>query len=183
MCGPFLAAPAIPIYKPDMHPLGSDAGRGASVMKIALGSDHRGYEAKQFVLSLVAKEHHQVEDFGCHSVDAVDYPDIAYAVGMAVAGQSFDVGILLGGTGMGMCMAANKIHGILAANVPDEFAARRAREHYNCNIICVAADLHGSTSIEHIVRAFLSAKLARGRHARRVKKIQQIEQGINPAAS
>ena len=146
-------------------------------MKIALGSDHRGYDAKRHLLDFLSKHHHEVEDLGCHSLVAVDYPDIAHAVGMAVARRACEVGILLDGSGIGMCVAANKVQGILAAHVSDEFSARRAREHYHCNIICIAADLHGSSAIRRAVGVFLTAGPAHGRHARRVEKVQQIEQG------
>lgn len=149
-------------------------------MKIALGSDHRGYGAKRHLLSFLKNRRHEVEDLGCAGSASVDYPDIAYAVSVPVASQTCELGILLGGSGMGMCLAANKVHGILAANVADEFTARRAREQYHCNIICIACDLVGNELIERIVEAFLTADLATGRYGRRVEKVRQIERELEP---
>jgi ribose 5-phosphate isomerase B len=145
-------------------------------MKIALGCDHRGYLAKQNLSLLLTQLGHTVEDFGCHSPATVDYPDIARPVALSVAEQECELGILIDGNGMGMCMAANKIPGIRAAVVHDEFTTHTAREQHHCNIICLAADLDGRDQFDRSARAFIETALAFGRHARRVEKIMLIEQ-------
>ena len=145
-------------------------------MKIALGCDHRGFSAKQELLPQFQTLGYRIEDFGCHSVSSIDYPDIAYPLAVAVASNECDLGILLGGSGMGMNMVANKLHGVRAAAVQDEFTARCARENYHCNIISIGVDLVGGKDVRKIIEAFLLATVAAGRHARRIEKLRQIEE-------
>jgi ribose 5-phosphate isomerase B len=150
-------------------------------MKIAVGCDHRGYAAKRDLLPLLQTLGHQVEDFGCPSDAVVDYPDIAYPLAVAVALHKCDLGILLDGNGMGMSIVANKVPGVRAAAVHDEFTACRAREQHHCNIICLAADLIGRSRLTRIVEGMLLATSAAGRHARRIEKLAQIEAKLGHA--
>jgi len=147
-------------------------------MTIAVGCDHRGYAAKRNLLPALEAWGHQIEDFGCHSTAGVDYPDIAYPVAVAVASKQHDVGILIDSNGMGMSIVANKVHGVRAATVYDEFTARCAREECHCNIICLAADFIIDIHPHRIVEAFMLAAIATGRHARRIEKLRQIEEKL-----
>ena len=143
-------------------------------MRIAVGCDHRGRDLKKLVIRLLAEANHDCHDFGTNSDEPVDYPDIAKEVGEAVAGGQYDFGILICGTGIGMSMAANKVRGIRAALCHNVFAASRARQHNNANILC----LSGEESIElapEIVKTFLTTEFEGGRHQRRVDKIMGIE--------
>src|SRR5690606_24091312 len=106
-------------------------------MKIAIACDHRGYDAKRRLLPLFADGQYQVLDFGCEGTTACDYPDYALLVARAVAQGEADVGILLDGSGIGMTVAANKVHGVRAALAHDEVTARRSREHNHCNVLCL----------------------------------------------
>jgi len=145
-------------------------------MKLAIGSDHRGFLAKRQLIVQLSKLGHQVEDFGCDSSASVDYPDIALPVCLAVTEGRCDVGILLGGHGAGMSIAANKINGIRAAIANDAFTARLVREQQHCNVICLGVDISGDGHISGTIMEFLSARFAEGRHARRVKKVAELEQ-------
>ena len=106
-------------------------------MKIAIGCDHRGIVIKDTVVKLVTEAGYTYQDFGCYSRDPVDYPDIARQVGEAIVKGDFDLGILICGTGIGMCIAANKVKGIRAAQCHNAFTATRARRHNNAQICCL----------------------------------------------
>jgi ribose 5-phosphate isomerase B len=147
-------------------------------MNIAVGSDHRGYEAKRKLIPLLKKLGHEIKDFGANGSGIVDYPDIAVPVSQSVAEGRFEIGVLLDGNGIGMSMVANKVKGIRAALVHDEVTARHAREQNHCNIICVGTDLHSEEQVRKIVENFINTKFAEGRHARRVEKIARIEQSV-----
>src|SRR5215207_1736204 len=110
-------------------------------MKIALASDHRGYEAKRRLIPLLKKQGHELNDFGCDSPESCDYPDFAIPAAQSLAKNEADIAILLDGSGIGMSVAANKVKGVRAALVHDEFTARRAREHNHCNALCLGTDL------------------------------------------
>ena len=150
-------------------------------MKIALGCNHRGFTAKRELLPQLQSLGHRIEDFGCDNFAAVDYCEIAYPVAVAVASQTCDVGILVDCNGMGMTMVANKVRGVRAAAVYDEFTARCARENYHCNIIGIGAELVAGKDILKIVNVFLLATIAAGRHIRRVEKLRQIEETVAQA--
>jgi ribose 5-phosphate isomerase B len=143
-------------------------------VRIAVGCDHRGRDLKELVIKLFTEARHDYEDFGTSSVEPVDYPDIAKEVGEAVAGGQYDFGILICGTGIGMSMAANKVRGIRAAPCHNSFAARRARQHNNANILCLSAEESTELAPE-IVETFLSTEFEGGRHQHRVDKIMDIE--------
>ena len=143
-------------------------------MDIAIGSDHRGLNLKQVIIKLIAEAGHSCEDFGCYTADPVDYPDIARKVGEAVARGDFEFGILICSTGIGMSIAANKVKGIRAALCHDSFSARRARQHNDANILCLASAAEVDTVLE-ILDAFLTAQFEGGRHLSRLNKIRAME--------
>lgn len=144
-------------------------------MKVAIANDHRGYEAKRRLVPLIKKLGHEIEDFGCETQTAVDYPDYAGPVARAVVSGAAEVGILMDGSGIGMSIAANKFCGVRAALVHDEVTARRAREHNHCNVLCLGTDLLSEDQIRQIVEIFLATGFADGRHTRRIEKLKAIE--------
>jgi len=143
-------------------------------MRIAIGSDHAGFALKQTIIGLLSELGHICEDFGCYSNNSVDYPDIGKPVAEAVSQGKFDRGILICATGIGMCIVANKVHGIRAAVCHDTFSARRAREHNDVNVLCLGEWVIGQGLMREVVTTFLSAEFTGGRHARRVEKINAI---------
>ena len=143
-------------------------------MRIAIGSDHRGLDMKKKVIEVLADAGQTYEDFGAYTTDSVDYPDIARKVAAAVAGDAFDRGVLICGTGIGMCIAANKVDGIRAAQCYDNFCATRARQHNDANILCLGAE-ETYTDLETIVKTFLTTDFEGGRHQRRIDEIKEIE--------
>lgn len=145
-------------------------------VRIAIGCDHRGVELKEFVIELLPKAGYSYEDFGTYTSDPVDYPDIAKKVAAAVTSGQFDYGILICGTGIGMCIVANKVRGIRAALTYNVFSAHRAREHINANILCLAAE-EGKAQVPAMLEAFLDTKFEGGRHQRRIDKISDMEKG------
>lgn len=145
-------------------------------MKIALGSDHAGFELKETVKHLLAAQGIQVEDQGTHSAESVDYPDFARAVGEEVARRQVDFGILVCGTGIGMSMSANKVPGIRAAKADTEYEAEMARAHNDANVLCLGARVTDAATAGKLVRKFLETRFEGGRHQRRVDKIMAIEQ-------
>lgn len=145
-------------------------------MRIAVASDHRGFESKKKIKAMVQRLGHEVTDFGCNSTESCDYPDMAILASRAVADGQSDLALLFDGSGVGMCITANKINGIRAALVHDEITSRRSREHNHCNALCLACDLIGEDQMRAIVETFLSTTYAGGRHARRVARIDLLEQ-------
>ena len=142
---------------------------------IAIGCDHRGFGLKELIIAFLQNEGYSYQDLGCQSSEPVDYPDIAQKVGEAVASGNFDQGILICSTGIGMCMAANKIRGVRAALCHNVFAAQRARQHNDANVLCLGGeDVDASVALE-IVKTFLTTDFEGGRHARRVNKIKALE--------
>ena len=143
-------------------------------MRIAIGCDHRGLGLKQFIMGLLTELGHSHEDFGCYTTEAVDYPDIAKKVADAVTKDYFESGILMCDTGIGMSIAANKVRGIRAALCHDAFSARRARQHNNANILCLAAE-EGKALVPAILETFLTTEFEGGRHQQRLDKISALE--------
>jgi ribose 5-phosphate isomerase B len=144
-------------------------------MRIALASDHAGFQLKEEVKRYLASAHVQCVDFGTDSEASVDYPDFAARVARAVAAREFDRGILVCGTGIGMAMAANKVGGIRAASVTDLDSARLSREHNDINVLALAGRLTPSDLARQIVRVFLDTPFAGDRHQRRLDKIASLE--------
>jgi ribose 5-phosphate isomerase B len=144
-------------------------------MRIAIGGDHRGCALKADVMKILAKEGYEFQDFGCYTEDSVDYPDIAVQVAKAVANGEFERGVLICGTGIGMCISANKVRGIRAAQCYDAFTAKRARLHNDAQICCLAAEA-GKARVASILETFLTTEFEGGRHIARVEKIRKIEE-------
>lgn len=144
-------------------------------MKIAVGNDHRGVGVKQRIVGLLRELGHEVADLGANGPASVDYPDYAIPVAEAVSAAAADRGILICGTGHGMCIAANKVAGIRAANCRDVIDAELSRRHNDANIMCLSADLIGDEQIERMVRTWLATDFEGGRHARRTEKIATYE--------
>jgi ribose 5-phosphate isomerase B len=144
-------------------------------MKIAIGSDHRGFEVKQRILTALQHLGHEVLDVGPNRRESVDYPDYAFQVATAVGEGRVDRGVLICGTGIGMCIAANKVHGVRAAPCHDSITAEMSRRHNDANVLCVSADLLGDEVIDRMVRIWLETEFEGGRHARRVEKITRFE--------
>ncbi|HJX36126.1 MAG TPA: ribose 5-phosphate isomerase B [Dehalococcoidales bacterium] len=146
-------------------------------MKIAIGSDHRGLELKQKVIKLVTDAGNEYKDFGAYSEARVDYPNIAEAVGKAVVSGQYDRGILICGTGIGMCIAANKVKGIRAGLAVNEFMAIRSRQHNDANILCLGAE-NDESQLAQMVKAFLTTQFEGGRHQTRVDEMTKMEKGL-----
>lgn len=144
-------------------------------MKIAMGSDHRGYSAKEKIKAMLASRGHEVLDFGTNTQNSCDYPDSAYPTCEAVVSGKAELGILLCGTGIGMSIAANKVRGIRAACCHDELTAEMSRRHNNANVLCLPADLIGEELIRRMVEVWVNAPFESGRHDRRVQKILSYE--------
>ncbi len=149
-------------------------------MKIAVGNDHRGFEAKQLIKAVVTQLGHEVIDMGSSDSNPVDYPDPAYLAATAVSNKEADRAILACGTGIGMCITANKIKGIRAALCHDELSARISRQHNNANVLCLSGDMTGEVLLRKIVEAWLETEFEGGRHQRRINKIAAIEEGKDP---
>jgi ribose 5-phosphate isomerase B len=143
-------------------------------MKIAIGSDHRGLELKQKVIKLVTDAGNEYKDFGAYSEARVDYPNIAEAVGKVVVSGQYDRGILICGTGIGMCIAANKVKGIRAGLAVNEFMAVRSRQHNDANILCLGAE-NDESQLPQMVKAFLTTEFEGGRHQTRVDEMTTME--------
>ena len=124
-------------------------------MKIAIGSDHRGFEVKRRIVALLGQLGHEVLDVGPEGKDSVDYPDFAFRVAQAVGGGAAQRGILICGTGIGMCIAANKVHGVRAAPCHDSITAEMSRRHNDANVMCLSADLLSEELMERMVRIWL----------------------------
>ena len=149
-------------------------------MKIAVGSDHRGFDIKQQIIAIATELGHECIDVGTSDNNPVDYPDLAYLAATAVSKKDADRAILTCATGIGMCMAANKVKGIRAALCHDEFSAQISRDHNNSNVLCLSADQIGVLLLRKMVEVWLRTEFSGGRHERRVRKIEAIEQGKDP---
>jgi len=149
-------------------------------MKIAVGSDHRGFEAKQQIKAIIAQLGHESIDVGTNDSNPVDYPDPAYLAAKAVAEKRADRAILACGTGIGMSITANKIKGIRAALCHDELSAQISRHHNDANVLCLSGDLIGEVLLRKIVEVWLETDFSGGRHLRRIRKIAAIEEGKDP---
>jgi len=145
-------------------------------MKIIIGADHAGFVQKQALAAALKKAGHSVDDAGTDSADSVDYPDFAARVGRAVADAEAERGILICGTGIGMCMAANKVPGVRAAVVTDAYTAEMSRRHNDANVLCMGARVQSLEKMEELARIFLEAAFEGGRHAGRVDKIMKLDE-------
>ena len=151
-------------------------------MRISLGSDHRGVSLVQSFVAQLRGAGHDPVVLGECSGASCDYPDIAWLVANSVAHGESERGILVCGTGIGMCIAANKVDGIRAALASDELAAQLSRSHNDANVLCLSADLIGPILAKRILDVWISTSFEGGRHERRLAKITRIEHGENPSA-
>jgi ribose 5-phosphate isomerase B len=145
-------------------------------MKIGVASDHRGYQVKSKILGQIAELGHEPVDMGPESGESVDYPDYAVSVAAAVSRGEIDRGVLICGTGMGMCIVANKFCGVRAVPCHDDLTAEMSRRHNDANVLCLSADLLGERLVSRMVELWLTTEFEGGRHARRLEKIAQVEQ-------
>lgn len=145
-------------------------------MRIAVGSDHAGYELKERLAVWLAESGHAVYDLGAHSTDPVDYPDYAAAVAQAVLDGRADRGIIVCGSGAGACIAANKFNGIRAGVAHDSYTAHQMVEHDDVNVLCLGSRVVGEALAQDLVRVFIEARFSRDdRHVRRLDKIRALE--------
>ena len=143
-------------------------------MRLAIGSDHGGYELKEKIKQLLEELEISYKDFGTNSEESVDYPDFAEKVAKGVTDKDYKLGILICGTGIGMSIAANKIDGVRAALCHDLFSAQATREHNNSNVLTIGARVIGDQLALEIVKTWLKSDFDGGRHQRRIDKIAKL---------
>ncbi len=144
-------------------------------MKIAMGSDHGGFDLKEQIKAWLQENGHEVVDFGCHSKESCDYPDFGAAAARAVASGQCERGIVICTTGIGISITANKVKGIRCALCSDPWSAEMTRRHNDANMLAMGAGVVGPLLAQRIVEAFLSFAFEGGRHQRRVDKIMAVE--------
>lgn len=143
-------------------------------MIIPIASDHAGFDAKEKIKALLEEMGHMPVDFGTHSDESVDYPDYAVQVAEKVDAGEHDKGILVCGSGQGMCMTANKYRNVRAALVYDDNSAKMTRQHNNANILCLPGRQLSDDDLKKIVQIWLDTEFDGGRHERRVNKIHDL---------
>ena len=144
-------------------------------MRIAVGSDHRGKHLRLRLIDHLKRLGEEVVDIGTAESDDIDYPDVAEVVARKVGSQEADRGILICGTGMGMCIVANKIPGVRAAPCYDDVTAELSRRHNDLNVLCLSGDVMGEKLADRLVEIWLRTPFEGGRHARRLEKIAEME--------
>jgi ribose 5-phosphate isomerase B len=144
-------------------------------MRIAAASDHAGLALKRELVESLRVKGHEVSDLGTQTEERVDYPDYAKLVATSIAQGISELGILVCGTGIGMAITANKVHGVRAASCHNEYEARMARAHNDANVLCLGQRVTGPGTAESIVDAFLATSFEGGRHRDRVDKIRALE--------
>ena len=144
--------------------------------KIAIGSDHAGFESKERAKQALAELGLDVEDKGTDSLESVDYPDFGAAVGRAVAGGEVDRGVVICGSGIGISIAANKVPGVRAALCWNEETARLARQHNDANVLCIGARFIEPQLAADMIRAFVETEFSGGRHQQRVEKLARLDE-------
>jgi len=149
-------------------------------MRIAVGSDHGGFELKEDLKGFLKEQGHVVVDLGTNDTQAVDYPDFAVRVAVAVAASLVELGIMVDGAGIGSCMVANKVPGCRAAMCYDLSTAGNAREHNDANLLTLGGGLIGKALARQIAKTFIDTPFGGGRHARRVDKIKSLDQATGP---
>ncbi len=147
-------------------------------MKIAIASDHAGFEMKEIIKPFLKNLKHVVKDFGTGDKKPVDYPDFALKVANAVSKKQYEKGILFCGTGLGMSIAANKVNGIRAVLCYDTETARLSREHNDANILTIGARVIDVENVKEIIKVWLKTDFLGGRHLRRIEKIRNIEKNF-----
>jgi ribose 5-phosphate isomerase B len=144
--------------------------------RIAIGSDHAGFEAKEQAKQEIAGLGFEVEDKGTNSLASVDYPDFGAAVGHAVANGEVERGVVICGSGIGISIAANKVHGVRAALCWNEETAKLARQHNDANVLCIGARFIEPTLAARMIRVFMETEFDGGRHAQRVEKLTELDE-------
>ena len=144
-------------------------------MRVAIGSDHAGYRLKSHLIASLEKLGHEVDDHGTDSEESIDYPEICAGVGLTVAEGKADRGIVLGGSGQGEQLAANKVRGVRAALCNDLYTARLSREHNDANVLAMGGRIVGTGLADEILTLWLGTEFEGGRHAKRVDQITAIE--------
>ena len=148
-------------------------------MRIAIGADHAGFALKQHLVATIRQLGHEVDDHGTHSEDPVDYPEICAAVGRAVVKGKADRGVVIGGSGQGEQLAANKVVGVRAALCNDLYTARMSRAHNDANVLAIGGRIVASGLADEIVTVWLATTFEGGRHQRRIDQISAIERERN----
>ncbi len=144
-------------------------------MKIAIASDHGGFELKQHIMALLSQLGHEYHDFGCYDTGSMDYPDVAFPAAEAVARGEYERGILICGTGIGVSICANKVKGVRCALCGDVLSAELTRQHNDSNMLAMGGRIIGVETAKAIVRTWLGTEFLGGRHERRVAKIAAHE--------
>jgi ribose 5-phosphate isomerase B len=158
--------------------IGNEANNTADkVLRVAVGSDHGGYKAKELLKSYLGSLGYKVVDVGCYSQDSVDYPDFARAVARKVAAGDCERGIMIDGAGIGSSMVCNKVRGIRAALCYDLTTVRNSREHNNANVLTLGGPLHSPAELCEMVKVWLETRFAGGRHWPRINKMMAVERG------
>ena len=147
-------------------------------MRIAIGSDHRGYHLKEQIIGMLRSKGHEVLDEGTCGTESVDYPDFAVLVAKKVSQGVAERGVLICGTGIGMAVTANKFSGVRAAPCNDEVTAEISRRHNDLNVLCLSADMLSPRTVERMVEVWLTTPFEGGRHERLVEKIHQLEKDL-----
>ena len=147
----------------------------AEKLRVAVGADHAGFHLKESALDYLKKKGYEVEDLGTNPTESVDYPDYAVKVARRVARKQADFGVLMCGTGLGVAIAANKVHGVRAAPCNDTLSAQLARAHNNANVLTMGGRLTDAAAAEKILDTWFATSFLGGRHARRVDKISALE--------
>ena len=156
----------------------------STVMRIAIGADHAGFPLKQHLVASLTRLGHQIDDLGTHSSEPVDYPEICARVARAVVEHRADRGIVIGGSGQGEQIAANKVPGIRAALCNDLYTARLSRAHNDANVLAMGGRIVAAGLAEEIVTLWLATEFEGGRHARRLQQVADLEReaaGQDPA--
>ncbi len=159
-----------------LSPPGSVVVHSNTVSRIAIGSDHAGYELKQHFIDLLQRSGHDVSDLGTDSTVSVDYVEFCASVGRAVRDGAADLGVVIGGSGQGEQLAANKVRGVRAALCNDLYTARMARAHNDANVLSIGGRVVGVGLAEEILDTFLTTPFEGGRHLRRVHQLMALEQ-------
>ena len=153
-------------------------------MRIAIGADHAGFALKQHLLATLTRLGHQIDDHGTHSSEPVDYPEICARVARTVVGRGADRGIVIGGSGQGEQIAANKVPGTRAALCNDLYTARMSRQHNDANVLSLGARIVALPLADEIVTVWLATEFEGGRHQRRLDQIAALEkQGLTSGSS
>lgn len=147
-------------------------------MMVAVGADHGGFELKNSVLDTLTELGHEVVDLGCNGPESVDYPDFAEKVAGGVSDGSFDRGILICGTGIGMSIAANKFPNVRAALCHNLFTARLSREHNDANLLTMGERVIGKGIAQEMVKVWMETEFEGGRHEKRVNKIKTLDESM-----